>query len=276
MSLTGVPPLRDPDGLPLFSLREVNSLPPEAREGIYGQLLPTAIFRDFLIDADSFSGQDGRRKVEFQCPKGLGLLRVEVRLSPADADCLFFIELADTPYHQLELSFCLVNDPGAPRFGIDRDAEGVDNSFGTLRRNLQEEVRAMAAGLSPHQVRRGLNLFAPFFHRLEHFVARLGMDTIVAEPLSYSNAIRYEGHGFDYIAGKQLMLTIDREFRTGGELWRRLDGSSPFRQPGMGETVRGRSWAIHDGILGHHWDAVSMYKVVGRHAGVDTFPDRHI
>jgi hypothetical protein len=199
---------------------------------------------------------------------------LQVRRQPGDRDFLFFAELADTPYRQMELSFCLVNDPRAPRFDIDVDPFGRDNCFGTLRRNIPEEIRAMEAGLSPNQVRKGLKLFSRFFQRLERFVDALGMDTIVAEPLSYNNAIRYEKYGFDYIAGQQLMRWIDREFRPGGELYLRLDGSTPFRRPGMEQTVRGRSWAIHDGILHRPWDGVKIYKTLGIDAGVDTFPER--
>jgi hypothetical protein len=132
----------------------------------------------------------------------------------------------------------------------------------------------MAAGLSPNQVRQGLQLFSPFFRRFEAFVMALGIDTIVAEPLSYNNAIRYEKYGFDYITGKQLMLWIDREFQPGGCLFHRLDGTSPFRRPGMEKSVRGRSWAIHDGILKKAWDGVRIYKVPGVDAGIDTFPGR--
>jgi hypothetical protein len=36
--------------------------------------------------------------------------------------------------------------------------------------------------------------------------------------------------------------------------------------------VRGRSWALHDGVAGHAWGGVKMYKATGRHAGVNTFP----
>lgn len=269
-----VPPLLDGDGLPLTSLREINRLPPGEKESIYRQLVPQALFASFGIDPLRLCRADGRRVVRFICPEGLGLLRIEVRLDPADQDCLFFIEIADTPFGQLELSFCFVNDPTAPRFDIDRDQEGRDNYFGTLRRNLPEELKAMRAGLSPNQVRRGLHLFSPFFRQFERFVQTLGGDMIVAEPLSYNNAIRYERYGFDYTTGKQLMLWIDREFRPGGILHRRLDGSSPFRQPGMECTVRGRSWAIHDGILERPWDGVKIYKVPGVDSGVDTFPGR--
>jgi hypothetical protein len=274
MSRLGVSALLAADGFPLFSLLEINRLPRPEKERIYSELVPEALFDDFAIDRQTFAGADERRKIEFICPDGLGLLRLQVRRQPGDRDFLFFAELADTPYRQMELSFCLVNDPRAPRFEIDVDPFGRDNCFGTLRRNIPEEIRAMEAGLSPNQVRKGLKLFSRFFQGLERFVDALRMDTIVAEPLSYNNAIRYEKYGFDYIAGQQLMRWIDREFRPGGELYLRLDGSTPFRRPGMEQTVRGRSWAIHDGILHRPWDGVKIYKTLGIDAGVDTFPER--
>ncbi len=274
MSRLDVPHLLDPDGLPLFSLKEINRLDRPVKERIYGAIIPDLVFEGFGIDRETFRGPDGRRNVAFISPAGLGLLRIEVRLDETDRDCLFFVEVADTPFRQIELSFCLINDPESPRYNVDQDAAGRDNCFGTLRRNLAEELKAMRAGLSPSQVRRGLKMFKPFFQRFERFVASLGVDIIVAEPLSYSNAIRYERYGFEYLTGKQLMCWIDREFQPGGELYRKLDGSTPFRRPGMDKTVRGRSWAIHDGILPRPWDDIKIYKTVGRHAGVDTFPGR--
>ena len=274
MTTLDVPRLLDADGLPLTSLRDINRLPAAGKEAIYRQLIPEPLFSDFGIDPTRLCDAAGRRVVRFICPDGLGLLRIEVRLEASDPDCLFFIEIADTPFGQVELSFCLVNDPTAPRYDIDRDKDGRDNYFGTLRRNLGEELKAMRAGLSPNQVRRGLHLFSPFFSQFERFVKALGGDMIVAEPLSYNNAIRYERYGFDYTTGKQLMLWIDREFRPGGILHRRLDGSTPFRQPGMERTVRGRSWAIHDGILERPWDGVKIYKIPGVDSGIDTFPGR--
>jgi len=270
----GIPRLSDRQGFPLCALDDINRLPRDEKEAIYSPLIPEAVFADFSIDRQTFCGPDGRRRVRFICPEGLGLVRIEVRQNPTDRDCLFFVEIADTPYRQIELSFCLVNDPLSRRYDIDLDENGRDNCFGTMRRNIGEEFRAMAAGLSPNQVRRGLQLFSPFFSRLESFTAALGVDHIVAEPLSYNNAIRYEKHGFDYLTGKQLMLWIDREFRPGGQLYQRLDDSTPFRRRGMERTVRGRSWAIHDGILQQPWDGVRIYKVPGIDAGIDTFPDR--
>ena len=40
----------------------------------------------------------------------------------------------------------------------------------------------------------------------------------------------------------------------------------------MTPTVRGRSWAITDGILGGPFGGVKMYKAPGRSANVSTFP----
>ncbi|MBN1141427.1 MAG: hypothetical protein JXB25_06495 [Deltaproteobacteria bacterium] len=259
----------------LNSLLDINRLGAAEKEACYAALLPEGIFSEFGIDPETLCGtEDGLRKVEIIAPEGLGLVRIEVRLAPADRDCLFFTELADTQYLQLELSFFLTNDPAAPRFDIDRDASGRDNHFGSCRRNIAEEIRAFNAGLAPHQVRRGKGLFRPFLPKLEVFSKALGAEMIVTEALCYANAIQYERHGFDYVTGKALMRWIDREFQPGGLLFRRLDGSSPFRAPGMEKTVRGRSWAIHDGIMDQPWDEVRMYKRPGVEAGIDTFPAR--
>jgi len=197
-----------------------------------------------------------------------------VRHQPKAADTTFFVELADSQYHQMEFAFCIIADPSAPRFAVDVTEAGTVNYFTAHGRNIPEEVRAMAAGLYPNQTRRGLRLFGEFFPRLERFTDRLGMEMIIAEPLSYDNAIRYERYGFDYLTGKRLMLEIDRDFQPGGKLFKRLDGSTSFRMPGMERTVRGRSWAIHDGILDEPWDGVQIYKMIGTDAGIDTFPGR--
>jgi hypothetical protein len=272
--LPGNDQLRDAQGRPLCSLRDINALAPLEKEGIYSSIIPPRLFERFAISPATFCGADGARRVSFIAPEGLGLLRIEVRLDPADRDTLFFLDIADTQYRQMELSFCIISDPAAPRFDVDLTSAGDYNYFATLGRNIPEELRAMAAGLFPNQTRRGLKLFAEFFARFERFVDALGMEIITAEPLTYDNAIRYEKHGFDYLTGKRLMLEINEEFKPGGALYRRLDGSSPFRRPGVEKTVRGRSWAIHDGILDEPWDHVRIYKTIGVDAGINTFPDR--
>jgi hypothetical protein len=258
--------LRDAGGHELYSLNDINRLPVPEKEGIYRSLLPRRLLE--LLE------QGGGGSLRFIAPQGLRLLRVEARLRPGDRDLVFFLELCDTQHGQMELSFCIIADPAAPRFDVDLDLEGRDNCFTTLGRNLPEEQRAMAAGLFPNQTRRGLRMFGEFLPLLERLTGRLGMQLIVAEPLTYDNAIRYERYGFDYLVGKRLMQEIDAGFAPGGELYRRLDGSTPFRRRGMEKSVLGRSWAIHDGILDEPWDGVRIYKTIGVQAGVDTFPTR--
>lgn len=266
-------PLTGRDGQPLTSLATINRLPEQEKEQLYAGLLPSRLRALLELSADGLHDRAGRRLVQLIAPAGLSFVRIEVR-PPAMTDTVFFAELCDTQFHQMELAFCIICDPAAPRFAVDVTEDGAVNYFTSRGRNLPEELRAMQAGLFPHQTRRGLRLFGEFFALLERFADALGMEMIVAEALSYDNAIRYERYGFDYLTGKRLMQEIDREFRPGGRLFRRLDGSSPFRMPGMEQTVRGRSWAIHDGILDEPWDEVQIYKMIGVHAGLNTFPER--
>jgi len=262
--ITGHEVLRDSRGSQLFSLYDINRLEPRDKEAIYRSLLPPRLL--------GMMAQGGG--LEIIAPQGLRFLRMAARVRPADPDPAFFLELCDTHHGQMELSFCLIADPSAPRFDVDVDREGRNNLFATMGRNLDEERRAMEAGLFPNQIRRGLRMFGEFLPLLECFTRRLCMDLIVAEPLSYDNAIRYERYGFDYVVGKRQMQEIDEGFAPGGVLFERLDGSTPFRRRGMEKSVLGRSWAIHDGILDEPWDGVRIYKTVGVHAGVNTFKNQ--
>jgi hypothetical protein len=106
----------------------------------------------------------------------------------------------------------------------------------------------------------------------EEFVISLGHEVFFVEPLAYHNAVVFERYGFAYVEGRRLMSRIQEGFQPGAELMARLDGSTPFRCPGAERSIRGRSWAVHDGILGEPFTGVTMYKRVGEHAGVDTFP----
>jgi hypothetical protein len=260
------------DGTLLDGLAAINRLSHEEKTQIYTGLLPPRLLA--LLQLDPITPRTDDNLIQIIAPEGLSFVRIEVRSHPSTTDMVFFAELADTQFHQMELAFCIICDPRAPRFAVDVTEDGAVNYFTSHGRNVPEEVRAMAAGLFPNQTRRGLRLFGEFFSLLERFTDSLGMEIIVAEPLTYDNAIRYERYGFDYLTGKRLMLEIDREFHPGGTLYQRLDGSNLFRMPGMERTVRGRSWAIHDGIMDQPWDEVQIYKIIGVHAGLNTFPDR--
>lgn len=130
----------------------------------------------------------------------------------------------------------------------------------------------MQAGLAPGQVRPGLHLLKDFLPLALSFISAMGHDLLVVEPLTYHDAIIFERHGFNYIRGKKKMEEINAGFQPGGSLYAKLDGSTPFRLPGAEKTVRGRSWAIHDGILDEPWGGVEMYRSVDFAANVNTFP----
>jgi hypothetical protein len=189
---------------------------------------------------------------------------------------VILVDVEMGPFAVPELSFVQVSDPGGDRFGIDRGEDGQDTLFGTLGRNLGEEHRALTAGLAPGQVRRGLRLLGRVLDAMDDFCRLLGKELFLVEPLFYHSALQYERHGCGYLLGQELMQAIDAAFRRGGPLERGLDGSTAFRVPGFGQTIRGRSWAIHDGVLGAldgtTWSGVKMYRLTGRPANVSTFP----
>lgn len=206
---------------------------------------------------------------------GESALRIEVWPDPEAPDPALVLELSTTHLGQLEASWIVLNDLRGPRYHVDRSPEGAPIPIGTAVRNLREELRALSAGLAPNQVRPGLKLFRPLIERIEGLATSLGIGILYVAPLAYHNAIKYEHYGFTYSSGQEELTWVHREFQPGGVLRRRLDGSRPFRMPWMADTIRGRSWAIHDGILGRRWMAPQMYKFVGRGFSTRTFPNAH-
>ena len=262
------------DGVAMRSLRQINALPVAQKVAIYRRLIPDDLLTQFGIDPVTWTNADGVRLVSLEAAAGTGFLCIRTFPFPDFPDPLFQLELGDTGNHQIEVLLVLVNDPHSQRFGVDRDWAGEPTKFGLMRRNPEEEERAMEAGLAPGQVRQGLRQMSRQQQLVEDLVIGLGHDLYLANPLAYHNAIILEWQGFSYIQGRRKMEWIHWEFQPDGKLFKKLDGSTPFRQPETAQTVRGRSWAIHDGILGEPWSAleVKMYKRVGQHAGVCTFP----
>lgn len=261
------------NGARLYSLRQINELSTPVKEGIYSHLLPGALLEEFGIDSHTLCDAQGNRLVTITCPDGSNLVKIDIRSQVGFPDPVLYVELGDTRLNQIEVILFVVNDPTSERFATDCDWHGARTMFGTFRRNVPEEIRAMEAGLAPGQVRRGLRLSRTLLPLFEAFVTRLGHEYYLMEPLAYHSAIIFERLGCNYVQGLRKMRWIESAFQPGGCLRERLDGSTPFRHPDAWRTVRGRSWAIHDGILGEPWHGIRMYKRVGRHADVDTFPD---
>jgi hypothetical protein len=262
-------------GLPI-SIRAINGLPTQAKHRVYRLLIPSPLLTNFDIDPITWKGPEGDGYVQCKAEPDTNVVNLSVRESPQSSDMFFCIELADNSYNGIDINLLLLNDPVTPRFKTDFDEAGKPTLFGSIGRNLAEEERAMRAGLAPGQIRSNLHASQLVFQQLESFLAFLGHVAVSLEPLTYVSAWIFERRGFAYLCGHKFMDTVHTEFQPGGRLHQALDGSTPFRQPDQWRTVRGRAWAIHDGILSAidaQWNDLRMVKRVGYHAGVNTFPD---
>lgn len=271
-------PMRDlPSLSPIFherqlrTISQINNLPHEQMTQAYRCLIPPELPERFGIDPETLTDREGYPL--FTCRSGIMYVKLALYHERGARDPLMYLQLADTSNNQIEVVLLIMNDPASERFDTDRMPDDTSTLFSTLARNVDEETRAMKAGLAPGQVRRGLRMIRKSIPILEQFIAGLHRDIFYAQPLAYHSAILMEQLGFAYGLGMEQMNWIHQQFVPGGTLFNQLDGSSPFRQPGAETSVRGRSWAIHDGILGHSYSGVKMYKQVGVHAGVITYPD---
>jgi len=263
-------------------IQRLNQMSPNEKEGLYRLLIPPSLFKRFQINPLTFTDYEGQRLIRFYCPAREETVMVEVKRKPTDQDPIYSIQVSDAvDFSQLNWDFLVVNDPESERFNIDVDDQGRDTLWGRASRNLPEEERAVKAGLAPGQVRQGLRLTREVIAGLEYLAKILDIKTISLEALFYHNAIVYERFGFTYFEGFKRMQRIHQAFQPDGSLFRKLEAANPFRQPGFEKTVRGRSWAIHDGVISEidddlleeGWTSPKMYLMVGKPRSVCTFPD---
>jgi hypothetical protein len=252
------------------SISAVNRLEFQEKLGIYTRFLPKILLDRFDIPP-TFIDTSGHQLLRLRCEPGTADVVIELKHTYDAIDPLLFAHLTDTVNGQIHVLLYVVNDVTSKRFDVDRMPDGSKTQFGIFKRNLIAEEAAMDAGLAPGQVRRGLRILKHSISAFEDFVSSLDHDLFFAEPLYYHNAIIFEQYGFAYLKGRRLMERIHQGFQFGHEYQVLLVHSSPFRDPKMANSIRGRSWAIHDGVIGHAFDHVTMYKSVGRHAGIQTF-----
>ena len=262
-------------------IQRISRLSQSEKEGLYRILIPPSLYHRFGIDPLSLCNANGKKVVRFFCPEEDRTCLVEI-MPAGSEDPLYSLQLSDTiDFSQIELDFVIVNDPGSGKFNTHIDTEGRDTLFGWAARNLHEEEKAMAAGLFPGQIRKGLSLTREVIYVLDFFCRMLDIKSIELEALFYHNAVTYERFGFGYRTGYKNMVRIHELFQPGGKLYRRLDGSTPFRNRELAHTVRGRSWAIHDEILQgiddellrDGWESPVMYRMVEKPRAMITFPD---
>jgi hypothetical protein len=246
----------------------INKLDEQEKRAIYARYIPEDLMQRFNLHDLA----NNRELLQFQFASGASDVEMSLFHQAGFQDPILYAHLTDTMNGQIHVLLYILNDPGSPRFDVDIMPDGSPTRFGTLQRNLDAELAAMAAGLSPGQVRRGFRLARPASEAFEEFVTSLGHDLFFVEPLYYHNAVIFERYGFAYQMGKRQMDSIQAGFQEAGELWQRLDGSNPFRSLRAANSIRLRSWAIHDGILGEPFTNVTMYKRVGKSAGINSSP----
>jgi hypothetical protein len=265
---------RDPS-LPV-PLHAVNQFSAGMKRRLCRLLVPPHLLTRYEINPLSWQDRADNALVTLEAKAGSHVTRLQCRHEADADDPFYFLELADNAFNGIDLNLVILSDPESPRYNIDRTADGRATLFGTVERNLEEERRALTDGLAPAQLRSGLGASRQVFAGLELFCLVLGQAAFYLEPLTYLNAWLFERRGCGYIRGRRFMQQIHDEFQPGGKLHAALDGSTPFRQPEHWRTVRGRAWAIHDGILevlDRSWNGVRMAKRVGYDAGIDTLPD---
>jgi hypothetical protein len=251
------------------TINGVNRLAEEAKREIYSRLIPQPLLETFQLNKD-LKDSAGNDLLDLKSPAGSSAAEMALYHQYGFRDPVLYGHITDTLNGQIHVLLYILNDPSSPRFDVDRMPDGRPTEFGTRCRNLAAEQAAMEYGLAPGQIRSGLRMLRQAIEAFEEFVSSLGHELYFAEPLYYHNAIIFERYGFAYQKGRRLMERIQAGFQEGGDLRGKLDCSTPFRQPEAVNSIRLRSWAIHDEILGQPFNEVTMYKRVGKPFNIST------
>ena len=259
------------------TIKSINSLPENPKHRLYRILVPIQVLADFDINPRTWKNPDKETQVQLEAIENKNCVKISAWYGEDRSNEFLCLELADNIFNGIDLHFFIANNPLIKKFNVDIDDQGRDTHYGNVYRNIKEEQRAMAAGLAPGQIRKGLQCSQIVINHIETFLTMMAHHAFFLEPMTYVSAWIFEKRGFAYTKGHKFMDTIHKEFMPDGQLFKALDGSTPFRQPDQWKTVRGRAWAIHDGVLDdmldRKWDDVKMVKQVGRNAGVNTFPN---
>jgi acetoin utilization protein AcuC len=251
------------------TIGSINKLPePEKRE-IYSRYIPHELLDRFSLSTLA----QNRDLLQFRFAEGSSDVEMMLYHQAGFPDPILYAHLADSMNGQIFILLYILNDPSAQRFDVDKMPDGTPTQFGIRRRNIEAERSALEAGLAPGQIRKGLRLLGNAIATFENFMAYLGHDMYYIEPLYYHNAILFERYGFSYQIGRKKMTEIHAGFEEGSALHQKLDGSNAFRAADGANSIRLRSWAIHDGILGEPFTNVTMYKRVGISSNISTAPN---
>ena len=251
------------------TLSGINRLDGQTKHDIYARLIPPQLLDRFKISPD-FVDPAGNNLLEISYAAGSSDTQLALWHEYEFPDPILFGHITDNVNGMIHVLLYVLNDPDSQRFDVDRLPDGTPTMFGTLKRNIDAEVAAMKFGLAPGQIRKGLKILKSAVQSFDHFILSLKHDMYFVEPLYYHNAIIFERYGFAYTKGRRVMERIQSGFTPGGEYYNLLDGSSPFRLPGATQSIRLRSWAIHDLIMDEPFTNVTMYRRIGSPSQIRT------
>ncbi len=255
------------------SIATINDLPKHEKRGIYYRLIPPELIDLFNL-SPYLVDKDGNDLLVVEADQNSTDTEISLFHKHGFKDPVLYGHLTDTINGQIHILLYIMNNPDSPRFNVDRMPDGSSTGFGISQRNTTAEKAAMEAGLLPGQIHQGLHLMSKATKSFELFVESLGHTHYFAEPLYYHNAIIFEKYGFKYQSGKSFMDEIQDGFSPKGNLSKLLDGSQ-FRPITASQSIRQRSWAIHDGILGKPFSNVTMYKEIGKPAEINSAQKIH-
>jgi hypothetical protein len=253
-----------------YSITHINNLDHQEKRDIFIHLIPDEVFDRFNLRRDLYDNQ-GHDLIKIKGEQEAQSLEVSIYHEHGFEDPLIYSHLTDTLNSKIHVLLYIMNDPESPRFDTDQMPDGTKTIFGTQIRNLEAEQAAMAYGLLPGQIRKGLNLLGKAVDSFDGFVQYLGHNIYFVEPLYYHNAITFERYGFNYQSGRRRMEQIHLDFSVEKKYTPQLKNSS-FRKPEAEKSMFYRSWAIHDGVLGEPFTYVTMYKMIGKKFNINTAP----
>ena len=211
---------------------------------------PTSCFDRFGIDPATLCDRDGARLVRVTAPADKPWARVEVRSSAEDRDPALLVDVEMSPLSVPELAFVQITDP-AGRALRDRPRPG--RARHALRHRVAQRGGGGAArcrtASPPARCGGACGCSRGCSTRWRASARLIGKEIYLIEPLFYHSAILYERRGCGYLMGRDVMEEIHAGFsrgRVAAHGARRL--LADFRAPEAARTVRGRSWALHDGV----------------------------
>src|ERR1044071_6905698 len=132
----------------------INKLPENEKRAIYTRYIPQELIQKFDLPELTHH----KELLQFRFAEGSSDVEMRLYHQVGFQDPVLYAHLSDTLNGQIHVLLYILNDPASQRFDVDRMPDGSATKFGIFQRNLEAELAAMNAGLSPGQVRKGLRL----------------------------------------------------------------------------------------------------------------------